>query len=93
MFRSLTMLIEGNSNWRQIGSVNMSGFNHTCELIRDCTVNSYIQESHAFDQHSKPVFVEPGKHCNWWDSVEQWKHEIIPGFVSACASGRHTRED
>ena len=67
--------------------VNISGFIHASDQIRDCTVKSYIQDPHVLDQHWKPVSVEPGKHCNWWE------HETIRGLVSACASGHRVRVD
>ena len=67
--------------------VNISGFIHASDQIRDCTVESYIQDSHVLDQHWKPVSVEPGKRCNWWE------HETIRGLVSACASGHRVRVD
>ena len=67
--------------------VNISGFLHASDQIRDCTVKSYIQDPHVLDQHWKPVSVEPGKHCNWWE------HETIRGLVSACASGHRVRVD
>ena len=67
--------------------VNISGFIHARDQIRKCTVESYIQDSHVLDQHWKPVSVEPGKRCNWWE------HETIRGLVSACASGHRVLVD
>ena len=66
---------------------NISGFIHATGQIRECTVESFIQDSEVFDMHWQPVSVEPGRHCNWWE------HEIIRGFVSACASGHRVRVD
>ena len=50
---------------------------------------SFIQDSEVFssDMHWQPVSVEPGRHCNWWE------HEIIRGFLSACASGHRVQVD
>ena len=37
--------------------------------------------------HWKPFSIEPGKDCN------RWEHEIIRGFVAACAIGHLIRVD
>ena len=66
---------------------NISGFIHATGQIRECTVESFIQDSEVFDMHWQPVFVQPGRHCNWWE------HEIIRAFVSSCASGHRVRVD
>ena len=43
---------------------NISGFIHATGQIRECTVESFIQDSEVFDMHWQPVSVEPGRHCN-----------------------------
>ena len=42
----------------------ISGFIHATDQIRECTVESFIQDSEVFDIHWQPVSVEPGRHCN-----------------------------
>ena len=51
--------------------VNISRLIYARDQIQDCTVESYIQDSHVLDQHLKPVSIEPCKRCNCWE------HETI----------------
>ena len=72
MFHSFTMQsTDGTEIWPIYPNLFTQLVRFGSVLCRECTVESFIQDSEVFDIHWQPISVEPGRHCNWWE------HEII----------------
>ena len=56
-----------------------------------------MQDSHVLDQHWKPVSVEPGKHCNWWEHKESglcvFLLKLLEGCVKVCSTAVFLNND
>ena len=63
----------------QAAIVDVVGFEHSNESIRETTIQSWIQDPRVMDQRWSPVSVTPGS--NWM------QQDIIKNFFAECEGG------
>lgn len=67
--------------------VNVIGFAHSSESLRETAVHSWIQDPRVLHQPWTPVSVTPGAGSNWM------QQDIIKSFFADCECGRRVRVD
>ena len=65
--------------------VDVVGFEHSIENVRETTMQSWIQDPRVMGQRWTPVSVTPGS--NWMQT------DIIKNFLADCEGGRRVRVD